>query len=196
MANDRLKMAKGRGIQRRDAKSAEGRKVSAKPGVIRVLRAKHDYSDEWYTPPEIPKALGRFDLDPCAGPSCHARRNIRRPKCGLQVAWRGRIWLNPPYSDIQPWLTRFLEHGNGIALVNARCETLWFQRLAAKADGLLMIRRRVKFTSDRLTESGPTVGSILVALGGGNAEALRESGIEGLFLTRNTQHATRARYES
>lgn len=27
-----------------------------------------NYSDEWYTPPEIIEALGEFDLDPCAAP--------------------------------------------------------------------------------------------------------------------------------
>ena len=27
-----------------------------------------NYSDEWYTPPEIIRALGEFNLDPCAAP--------------------------------------------------------------------------------------------------------------------------------
>ena len=88
---------------------------------------KHAYSDEFYTPPEIPAALGTFDVDH-AGPSEHARRNICRPKDGLLAIWRGRVWLNPPYSRLEDWLTRFVDHGNGIALVNAAPTPYGFSR--------------------------------------------------------------------
>ena len=58
-------------------------------------------SDEWYTPKEVLKALGRFDLDPCAPvrplwPTAEVMydRNMN----GLSLKWEGRVWLNPPYS--------------------------------------------------------------------------------------------------
>ena len=35
------------------------------PSLFRNAQRKVPYSDEWYTPPEIPRALGTFDLDPC-----------------------------------------------------------------------------------------------------------------------------------
>ena len=140
------------------------------------------YSDEYWTPPEITAALGEFDLDPCAGPATrHARRNIRRPKDGLKVKWKGRLWLNPPYSNVHLWLERFVEHGDGICLVNARCETGWFQRLASRAQAVLFPRGRIQFARPHGQPTHPPVGSALVALGERNANALAAAGIEGLF---------------
>ena len=128
---------------------------------------KHAYSDEFYTPAHIPAALGPFDLDPCAGPSKHARRNIRRPKNGLAAKWRGRIWMNPPYSRLEDWLSRFVQHGNGIALVNARPDAAWFQEFAAGASALLFLRGRTKFTTPGGDCRHPPVGSVLIAYGRG-----------------------------
>ena len=58
-------------------------------------------SDEWYTPKEVLKALGRFDLDPCAPvhplwPTAEVMYD--RDMDGLSLKWEGRVWLNPPYS--------------------------------------------------------------------------------------------------
>jgi len=140
------------------------------------------YSDEWYTPPRIVSALGPFDLDPCAGPMKHAAQNLRHPdECGLSVAWAGRVWLNPPYSNVHEWLAKFIGHGNGIALVNARPETKWFQHLAVTASGILWLRGRIKFQMPDGASKHPTVGSVLVAYGDSNAEALRVSGLPGVL---------------
>lgn len=140
------------------------------------------YSDEFYAPRTITRALGEFDLDPCAGPSRHARRNIRAPRDGLAAPWSGRVWLNPPYSNIHDWLARFVEHGNGIALVNARCETKWFQRIARHASAILFPAGRIEFERPGKTESHPPCGSALIAIGKRNAGALFSCGIEGLAL--------------
>ena len=58
-------------------------------------------SDEWYTPREIIEALGEFDLDPCA--PMHplwptAKIMYNKQDNGLVQNWKGRVWLNPPYS--------------------------------------------------------------------------------------------------
>lgn len=140
------------------------------------------YSDEYYTPPAIVASLGTFDLDPCAGPSQHARRNITPPADGLAIAWRGRVWLNPPYSNVHLWLDRFMEHGNGIALVNARPDAAWWQKLAERATALLFIAGRVKFLTPGGEKRNPPVGSVLVVYGCRNAEALRTSGLAGLLV--------------
>jgi len=148
------------------------------PGVSKRLGG---YSDEYYTPDRIPRALGGFDLDPCAGPKSHARRNVRRPKCGLTMPWSGRVWLNPPYSNVHEWLDKFAAHGNGIALVNARPETQWFQRIATKADGILWLRGRVEFEKPDGSRGHATVGSVLLAYGKHNAEALQSSRLPGVM---------------
>lgn len=142
------------------------------------------YSDEYYTPDYIPAALGHFDLDPAAGPKSHATVNIRLPQDGLKIAWGGRVWLNPPYLDIEPWLEKFARHGNGICLVNVRCETRWFQELIASASLALFLRGRIKFTRPNgQVATNPPTGSVLVAYGQTNAEALAGSGLKGMYLT-------------
>ena len=57
-------------------------------------------SDTWLTPPEILRALGVFDLDPCCPPDMPwptAAAMISPPRDGLSEAWHGRVWLNPPF---------------------------------------------------------------------------------------------------
>lgn len=142
---------------------------------------KADYSDEWYTPPHIVQALGAFDLDPSAGPMDHAKHNIRWPEqCGLESTWFGRVWLNPPYSNVHLWLEKFIAHGNGIALVNARPETLWFQRLVANSTAIQWLRGRVQFQRPEGPSKHPTVGSVLVAYGIENAETLETAELPGI----------------
>ena len=89
-------------------------------------------SDEWLTPPEIVRALGEFDLDPCsptfAPPDFRfaSGNNLTARTDGLSVIWWGRVWLNPPYSEIAVWMDRMARHDCGTALVFARTETRWF----------------------------------------------------------------------
>lgn len=135
------------------------------------------YSDEFYTPPKFVTSFGEFDLDPCAGPMRHAKTNWKNR--GLEREWFGRVWLNPPYSDIYAWLEKFAQHGNGMCLLNARCETGWFQRLAAISDGIFFPRHRIQF----LSGGRPPVGSVLFALGRSNMAALKCSDIPGIVVS-------------
>lgn len=145
-------------------------------------RASAHYSDDWYTPPDIPAALGRFDLEPCAGPMSHAVVNIRRPADGLAVDWSGRVWLNPPYSNVHDWLDKLTSHGDGVALVNARPETQWFQRAVATARAVLWLKRRINFQRPDGVATHPPVGSVLIAYGKDSAAALKRSGLPGCLM--------------
>ena len=65
----------------------------------------------WLTPPEIIKALGPFDTDPCCPdggmPWPTARRMITKSEDGLRQPWVERVWLNPPYGrDAVPFFKR------------------------------------------------------------------------------------------
>ena len=97
-------------------------------------------SDEWYTPKEVLEALGKFDLDPCAPVHPLWRtaevmydKNID----GLSQKWKGRVWLNPPYSRplIELFVRRLAEHGNGIALLFNRCDSKMFQDIIRESNG-------------------------------------------------------------
>jgi len=181
-----MKTARKKAAREMDLAKVEkhARRISLGSDAYLKQPIRKDYSDEFYTPDEIPAALGTFDLDPSAGPKSHAKKNIRLPKDGLRCKWKGRVWLNPPYSNIHDWLARFIRHGNGICLVNARCETGWFQRLAQHADTILLLRGRVQFQRPGKTDTHPTCGSVLVAYGRRNAKALLTSRLAGIVMRR------------
>lgn len=137
------------------------------------------------TPPFILKALGPFDLDPCAAlgqPWPTARRHFTVRDDGLSRPWGGRVWLNPPFDRYQVgrWIERLAEHGNGIALVHARTETDWFRPLW-RADMLLFLKGRLHFHREDGTRQKANSGApvVLAAFGKDNAHVLRNSGLPG-----------------
>ncbi len=73
----------------------------------------------WLTPPEIVKALGPFDLDPCAAPAPRpwdtAALHITLPHDGLAAEWGSDfVWCNPPYGpETGLWLSRLAAHPRG-----------------------------------------------------------------------------------
>src|ERR1051325_5983076 len=106
--------------------------------------AGHNYSDEWFAPPQLVKSRGTLDLDPCAGPMHLARKNYRAPgQDGLTLPWEGRVWVNPPYSNKAPWADKFLVHGNGLFLCTAFMDSILSQRLASAADAIWLSRGRI-----------------------------------------------------
>lgn len=105
---------------------------------------------------------------------------------GLKQKWEGRVWLNPPYSRplIEHFISRMVEHNNGIALLFNHLDNKMFQDVIfPKAEGMLFMKRRIKFYREDGTVGGsPGYGSILVAFGEENAEALRTSNIERRYV--------------
>lgn len=145
--------------------------------------------DEWLTPPEIIKALGEFDLDPCAPikrPWEIAKVHYTIEDNGLKKPWNGRVWCNPPYgNEAGKWLGRLAEHGNGIALIFARTETgSFFDHIWNKAQGILFLKGRLVFYNVDGSKPKNSAGapSCLVAYGKENAEALKQCGLNGKFL--------------
>ncbi len=146
---------------------------------------KQDYA----TPPEILKALGRFDLDPCAALPPRPWNTARHmwTENGLDRPWKGRVWLNPPYGGQQKrWMVRLAEHSRGTALVGFRPETEWFRNhVWKKAEAVLCLYQRVKFFDPATWERMPHgyIGALaLVAYGRKDAEALRRCGLRGTLL--------------
>lgn len=151
-------------------------------------------TNTWFTPRHILEALGPFDLDPCTQsfrPFDTAARHVceDRGEDGLIEKWEGRVWLNPPYGDgIGRWLGKLADHGNGIALVFSRTETSWAQAMLRRADAVNFISGRISFirqTGGIETNAGN--GSMLLAFGGGNVEAIRK--IPGIIFEKDDVNA-------
>jgi hypothetical protein len=145
--------------------------------------------DEWLTPPELIRALGEFDLDPCAPiqrPWDTAGRHYTVEDDGLKQDWFGRVWCNPPYGlESAAWLDKLSMYGDGVALIFARTETRMFEEYVwGRATAVLFIYGRLHFHHVDGTRASANAGapSVLVAYGDGNAEVLRTCGIRGKFI--------------
>ncbi len=143
-------------------------------------------SDEWYTPKWIFDALGcEFDLD--VAPACP---NDHVPAAcgiahGLDDPWFGFVWMNPPFggrNSIEPWLAKFIAHGNGIGLTPDRTSAPWFQKWAPRAHRLLFLPK-VRFLRPDGTEGkSPSCGTVLWGIGEHAVNALENARELGLML--------------
>jgi ParB family chromosome partitioning protein len=139
--------------------------------------------DSWGTPPEwidlARKVMGGIDLDPAS--NAHAQATVcaehyhTSSDDGLKHEWRGRIWLNPPYSQpaIQEFAEKLLneidaEHvAQACVLVNNATDTKWAQLLLRMCDAVLFPAGRIAFIlpgTDKLLE-GARQGQMLIYFG-------------------------------
>lgn len=148
-------------------------------------------SDEWYTPPHVFAAMGaRFDLDVAAPPGgiawVPADAFISKGEDGLSMPWSGFVWMNPPFgarNGLVPWLERFFEHGNGVALVPDRTSAPWWQDYAKRADLALFVGKKLRFIRPDGSEGkSPAQGTTLLAVGQRGVAALRRAHLLGLGL--------------
>lgn len=151
-------------------------------------------SDEWLTPPEILEALGDFDLDPCSPinrPWDTAAEHYTTMDDGLSKPWRGRVWLNPPFGrEAIKWMRKMVEHGDGIALLPARTETVMFyETVWPVANAICFMRGRPYFhlvTGQRgRANSGAPI--CLIAYGPENVSWLIRSKL-GIVITNWVRH--------
>lgn len=145
-------------------------------------------SDEWYTPPHVFDAMDVwFDQDvahPGKGVVDWVPAEHLILADSLETPWRGFVWMNPPFggrNGLVPWLEKFFQHGDGVALVPDRTSAPWWQDYAAKADALLFVRSKLKFVrADGTTGNSPAQGTTLMGVGPGGIVALRNACRNGL----------------
>ena len=103
---------------------------------------------------------------------------------GLEQPWSGFVWMNPPFghqSTKVRWLTRFIEHGNGIALLPDRTSAPWWQWAAPQMDALLFCTPKIKFERpDGSIGEQPGSGTVLMAKGAVAVGALANAARAGL----------------
>ena len=114
------------------------REAVAKPHV-----SHNSGENEWYTPPQYIVAarevMGEIDLDPASSEVAQkvvqAERFYTKDDDGLHHEWSGRVWMNPPYSNVTPWWDKFSSHRNGIALL-PMAKSHWVNRVFDEAEGI------------------------------------------------------------
>ncbi|HMW46213.1 MAG TPA: DNA N-6-adenine-methyltransferase [Solirubrobacterales bacterium] len=143
-------------------------------------------SDEWYTPPEVFEALGcRFDLDVAAPAEAEKTFVPADLFCyidGLNADWHGFVWMNPPFggrNEIGPWLAKFFDHGNGIALTPDRTSAPWFQDAWSRAELVLFTRKLAFVRPDGSRGESPANGTALWAVGEKGQAALVRAASKG-----------------
>lgn len=143
-------------------------------------------SDDWYTPKIVFDALDcRFHLD-VAGKHCPANNvptDFTYTKESLNRKWHGFVWMNPPFGGrnaLEPWMDKFFDHGNGIALTPDRTSAPWFQKAWSKSI-LVMFTPKLSFLrEDGSFGKSPSNGTALWAIGKDACLAIRRADIAGL----------------
>jgi hypothetical protein len=148
-------------------------------------------SADWRTPKHYFDALGLiFDcdiaspgLDQCWVP---ARQCFTKADDGLKQSlppeWL--IFMNPPFNDggrngVIPWLTKFFDHNNGIAIVRAYTSSGWFHDIVVpRAQLLCFPRGKTQFVAaDGTVGKSPAHGIVIIAAGEVACAALLKSGL-------------------
>lgn len=95
--------------------------------------------------------------------------------------------MNPPFGGRNghvPWLRKFIEHGNGVAIVRAYTSAGWFHDWAVHADTMVFPRGKTKFIRpDGTIGTAPGHGIVLLGMGRKSNRALKRSDL-GVFLRK------------
>lgn len=86
---------------------------------------------------------------------------------GLECAWLPRTFVNPPYSNVMPWVEKaiFLNKSEGftiVMLLKHDSSTKWFAKLQEAKAKFMMIQGRLKFK----TGKGCAFPSVIAVLEG------------------------------
>jgi len=141
--------------------------------------------NDWATPPEIFTAFGcRFDLDvaaPIDGP-LHVPTTNWFSENALERYWYGFVWMNPPFggrNGVRPWLDKFLDHGNGLALTPDRVSAPWFQECWDRADAILFTPKTPFLLPSGKRAGNPAFGNAIWACGERAIAAVRRAEARG-----------------
>lgn len=142
-------------------------------------------SDDWYIPAGLLSAIGlNYDLDPCSPGPHHwvpAAKVYTKADDGLAQPWCGVVFMNPPFGGRfghVPWLAKFLDHANGVAIARAYTSASWWHELMPRADMIVFPRGKTKFIRpDGSVGTAPGHGVALIGMGDIACDALLQSGL-------------------
>ena len=127
-------------------------------------------TNDYYTPKWLFDAMGlEFDIDVAAPvhgiPWIPAKRWFSQADDGLAQEWGGAlVWMNPPFSGPTPWVEKFIQNANGIALVPVS-RSKWFNKLWECSDAILATPHNFRFERPDGGSQTISVQTLLFALG-------------------------------
>ena len=134
-------------------------------------------NDELYTPKSIFDKLGLiFDLDVASSNNINIQTPTKNKYTleddALTKNWYGNVWMNPPYSKPSPWLQKFMEHANGVALLPLSGNSRWWRNLWQSGAAVVMLEPNTGFINSEGEEKKIMYGVSLWAYGLKNIQAL------------------------
>ena len=135
----------------------------------RKTKEQADLRQQAETPAELFSTLHSeygFDADACANENNHKLTLYwNEEQDALLQSWRGlRLWCNPPYNNIEPWLRKGLEADLVVYLLPNRTDSEWFHIFAPKAE-IHWFRGRIQFKQPPgVKYSSNSEGSLLFIL--------------------------------
>ena len=160
--------------------------------------ANNSGENEWYTPSYMiesaRRVMGAIDLDPAtselANATVKASQIFTAEENGLEHAWHGNVWMNPPYA--QPLITQFSDKmvaelsniNQACVLVNNATDTGWLQNMIKKCNAVCFVKGRVKFIDKNGEPTGaPLQGQVVLYFGNNTKEFIKEFNTYGICLT-------------
>ena len=168
-----------------DEGPGEAPMVVDRTGNVGRMAISEESTDDWHTPDRIldlgRAILGNFDTDPA---SCRAAQDRVRAsrwygqvEDGLVLPWPGRVWLNPPFSNIDAWVDGAKERVGGdtevvLLCCHANTDAKWWHRLTECP--VAFSRGRVRYLRpDGELGASPPRGTALVLIGGDRQQRRR-----------------------
>jgi DNA N-6-adenine-methyltransferase (Dam) len=195
-------------LARLNESELEARVIEAKNRAARSTIPFSYCDNEWFTPAPIVGAArdvlgGTIDLDPAscveAQATVRAERYFTIADDGLQQEWRGRVFLNPPYSH--PLLDRFLKKlveevasrrvTQAIMLVNALPGATLFHEALSVCSAVCFHRGRIRFQHKTGKVQCHIIGSELLYFGPDVAKFARRFEEFGCVLIRPSAMSNR-----
>ena len=132
-------------------------------------------SDSYFTDAPILDAVAELwpegiDLDPCFEPGCFVkarkRYDIRKDQDGRVLQWEGRVFCNPPFSDIASFAAKAAAHGidggEALLVVPVSSDTRWFQAMVMPHGTVCLLSGRAKFWKAGASKPTPSMTSVCV----------------------------------
>ena len=130
--------------------------------------------NEWYTPPDIleraRRVLDGIGLDPASSDAAQvdvrAETYYTIQEDGLAQTWKGRVWMNPPYSSelIGRFIEKLLDSDfeQAITLTNNATETQWGRELLTYPGAVVCFpTTRVRFRTPSGQVGAPLQGQMI-----------------------------------